>query len=145
MESLLSQSQDQLIHGLDYSISQNSAQQCENRSEVTWLPSGNCFSPNGVRTIRVSVTGHSFIDLYELVLVRKLHNGVPNHNLKPLTCGIHGMIGRSPVYVNGAKCEDQIGYGKLFEQMIRCMPSNVRRDLATMSGFMADESPNSGK
>ena len=145
MENLLSQSQDNLIHGLDFSVSSNTASYVESRSEVTWFPSGNYFSPNGVRTIRVSVSGNSFIDLYYLLLVGNLHNDVPNHNLKPLTCGIHGMIDIFGVYVNGAKCGDQIGYGRLYEHMTRCMPSNVRRNLATTSGFMADESPNSGK
>ena len=78
------------------------------------------------------------------MLVGKLHNDIASP-LKPLTCGIHGMNDRYSVYVNGAKAEDQIGDGRLYEQLTRCMPRDVRRNLATMSGFMADVSPSSGK
>ena len=145
MESLLSQSQDNLIHGLDFSISSNTASYVEERSEQTWFPSGNFFSPNGVRTIRVRVSGNSFVDLSSLVLVGKLTNDVGNHPLKPLTCGLHGMISRFTCYVNGAKAEDVLEYGRTYEMMTRCMPENVRRNLASMSGFLADISPNSGK
>ena len=108
------------------------------------VPRGNFFSANGVRTIRVSVYGNRSVDLSSLVLAGKLHNGIASP-LQVLTCGIHGLIQRFTVYVNGAKADDQLEYGRLVEQMTRCMPENVRRNLATMSGFRADTSPNSGK
>ena len=69
MESLLSSSQDNLIHGLDFSISSNTASYVEERSERQWMASSNFFSPSGVRVIRVNVAGNDFVDLSSLVLV----------------------------------------------------------------------------
>ena len=67
MESLLSSSQDNLIHGLDFSISSNTASYVEDRSERQWMASSNYFSSSGVRTIRINVAGNEFVDLSSLL------------------------------------------------------------------------------
>ena len=144
MESLLSQSQDNLIGGLDFSSSSNTASYVEDRSEQNWFPSGIYFSPNGARIIRASVSGNHIVDIRSFALVGKLHNEAGNHPLKLLTCGIHAMVQRFTCYVNGAQAEDILEYGRTYEMMSRCMSESVRRNFATMSGFTADTSPNSG-
>ena len=89
MESLLNQSQDSLIHGLDFSISSNTAQYVEERSERNWLANAPLFSPAGVRTIRVNIADNSFEDLSSLVLVGILKNDDAAKTLDPLTAGVH--------------------------------------------------------
>ena len=75
MEAVLSSSNtDNLIHGLDFSLNQNTASYVEDRSESSWLASSNYFSPTGVRTIRVNVSGNTFVDLSTMVLTGVLHN-----------------------------------------------------------------------
>ena len=69
MESLLSSAQDNLIHGLDFSISSNTASYVEERPERQWMASTNHFSPSGVRVIRTNVGGNEFMDLPSLILV----------------------------------------------------------------------------
>ena len=90
MESLLNQSQDSLIHGLDFSISSNSAQYVEERSERNWLANSNYFSPTGVRTIRVNIADNSFVDLSPFVLVGILHNDDGAKVLSPSRVGFTG-------------------------------------------------------
>ena len=87
MEPLLNQSQGSLIHGFDFSISSNSAQYVEERSERNWLANSNYFRPTGVRTIRVNIADNSFVDLSSLVLVGILHNDDATKVLTPLTPG----------------------------------------------------------
>ena len=135
MESLLNQSQDSLIHGLDFSISSNTAQYVEERSERNWLANSNYFSPTGVRTIRVNIADNSFVDLSSLVLVGILHNDDGANALLPLTCGIHGAISRFTAYVSGTKAEDILHYNRTTEQFLRMMPEDVRRNMASASGF----------
>ena len=115
MESLLSSSQDNLIHGLDVSISSNTASYVEERSERQWMASSNYFSPSGVRTIRINVAVNKCVDLSSLILVGKLHNDDGTKALHPLTCGIHGMISRCSIYVSGSKAEDILHYGRTHE------------------------------
>ena len=135
MESLLNQSQDSLIHGLDFSISSNTAQYVEERSERNWLANNNFFSPAGVRTIRVNIADNSFVDLSSLVLVGILKNDNATQPLDPLTAGIHGAISRFTAYVSGTKAEDIMHYGRTTEQFLRMMPDDVRRNIAAASGF----------
>ena len=135
MESLLNQSQDSLIHGLDFSISSNTAQYVEERSERNWLANAQLFSPAGVRTIRVNIADNSFVDLSSLVLVGVLHNGDAANVLSPLTGGIRGAISRYTAYVSGTKAEYIQHYGRTTEQFLRIMPEDVRRNIATASGF----------
>ena len=135
MESLLNQSQDSLIHGLDFSISSNTAQYVEERSERNWLANSNLFSPTGVRTIRVNIADNSFVDLSSLVLVGILHNDSADKVLTPLTPGIHGAISRFTAYISGTKGEDILHYGRTTEQFLRMMPEDVRRNMAAASGF----------
>ena len=135
MESLLNQSQDSLIHGLDFSISSNTAQYVEERSERNWLANSNFFSPTGVKTIRVNIADNSFVDLSSLVLVGVLHNDSGANVLTPLTPGIHGAISRFTAYVSGTKVEDIMHYGRTTEQFLRMMPEDVRRNMAAASGF----------
>ena len=135
MESLLNQSQDSLIHGLDFSISSNTAQYVEERSERNWLANSNYFSPTGVRTIRVNIADNSFVDLSSLTLVGILHNDDVTNVLTPLTPGIHGAISRFTAYVSGTKVEDIMHYGRTTEQFLRMMPFDVRANMAAQSGF----------
>ena len=135
MESLLNQSQDSLIHGLDFSISSNTAQYVEERSERNWLADSNFFIPTGVKTIRVNIADNSFVDLSSLVLVGVLHNDSGANVLTPLTPGIHGAISRFTAYVSGTKVEDIMHYGRTTEQFLRMMPEDVRRNMAAASGF----------
>ena len=85
MESLLSSSQDSLIHGLDFSISSNTAQYVEDRSERQWMASNNYFSSTGVRTMRFNIAGIELVDLSSLVMVGILHNDDATNALYPLT------------------------------------------------------------
>ena len=145
MESLLNQSQDSLIHGLDFSISSNTAQYVEERSERNWLANAQLFSPAGVRTIRVNIADNSFVDLSSLVLVGVLKNDNAAQPMDPLTAGIHGAITRFTAYVSGTKAEDIMHYGRTTEQFLRMMPEDVRRNLATASGFgSAASGPDAG-
>ena len=144
MESLLSSSQDNLIHGLDFSISSNTASYVEERSERQWMASSNHFSLAGVRTIRINCAGNEFVDLSSLLLVGVLHNDSTTEHLHPLTCGIHGMISRFSVYVSGSKAEDIMMYGRTHEMFLRLMPTDVRRNLAVASGYGAATGSSSG-
>ena len=137
MESLLSSSQDNLIHGLDFSISSNTASYVEERSERQFMASSNHFSPAGVKTIRINVAGNEFIDLSSILLVGNFHNDSATNVLQPLTCGIHGMISRFTCYISGSKGEDILHYGRSTEMFLRMMPESVRKNLATASGFGA--------
>ena len=144
MESLLNQSQDSLIHGLDFSISSNTAQYVEERSERNWLANAQLFSPTGVRTIRVNIADNSFVDLSSLVLVGVLHNGDAAKVLSPLTGGIHGAISRFTAYVSGTKAEDIQHYGRTTEQFLRMMPEDVRRNNAAASVFRVTSGGSAG-
>ena len=144
MESLLNQSTDSLIHGLDFSISSNTAQYVEERSERNWLANSNYFSPEGVKTIRVNIAGNEFVDLSSLTLVGILTNDDGAKVLTPLTCGIHGAFSRFTAYVSGAKAEDILHYKRTTEQFLRMMPEDVRRNHAAASGFGVSLGSSSG-
>ena len=137
MESLLSSSQDNLIHGLDFSISSNTASYVEERSERQFMASSNHFSPAGVKTIRINVAGNEFVDLSSILLVGNFHNDSATNVLQPLTCGIHGLVSRFTCYISGSKAEDIFSYGRTHEMFLRMMPEAVRRNLAAASGLGA--------
>ena len=144
MESLLSSSQDNLIHGLDFSISSNTAPYVEERSERQWMASSNYFSPSGVRTIRINVAGNNFVDISSLLLVGKLHNDDGSNQLTPLTCGIHGMISRFTAYVSGTKAEYILHYGRTHQMFLLMMPEAVRRNMAAASGYTVETGDHHG-
>ena len=135
MEYVLSTSQDNLIGGVDFSISSNTASYVEDRSESSWMASSNYFRPTGVRTIRVNIAGNTFCDLSSLIVVGILHNDDGANTLQPLTCGLHGLISRFTCYVSGSKAEDILRYNRTTEMLMRMMPEDVRRNMAAASGF----------
>ena len=135
MESLLSSSQDNLVHGLGFSIPSHTVSYVEERSERQLMASSNYFSPTGVRTMRFNIAGNEFVDLSSLVMVGILHNDDATHALYPLTCGIHGFISRMTIYVSGSKAEDILHYNRTTEMCLRMMPEDVRRNHATAAGF----------
>ena len=144
MESLLSSSQDNLIHGLDFSISSNTASYVEERSERQWMASSNYFSPSGVRTIRINVAGNNFVDLSSLILVGKLHNDDGTNALHPLTCGIQGMMYRCSIFVSGNKAEDILHYGRTHEMLLIMMPDDVRRIQVYAAGYTVETGDHHG-
>ena len=71
-----------------------SAQYMKKREEIYWTPGANVYAANGVRTMRVNISGQGFLDMSSLVLDCDVDNlsAVTGANLKPLVPGLEGFF-----------------------------------------------------
>ena len=91
MEITLSAQEPGLIEALDFRLPQV-ANYVTSREEVVFVPSGNTFGPNGVRTLRIPISGGAFVDASSITIEATLTNLDSTNLLTPTTCSLAGFF-----------------------------------------------------
>ena len=113
------------------------------RQESYFVPSGNTFSPAGVRTLRINASGAGFADLSTAVLEFQVTNGEPagGHHLQPITTSGGSFFSELRILCGGIEAE-RIGggscsYTRIEEALSKSLPLGKRIDAAGL-GFGVD-------
>ena len=129
---------EELVNSLDFTLPSTS-RYITARRQVKFFPSGaSDFSPRGVRTARVLLSGDGgWLDPSSLRLSFKLHNDDPNNKLF-LAGGPHVLFDRIRISVGGNIVED-IGpvYGRIHHAFYNILaPQNWIENEAVMNNMM---------
>ena len=139
---IINSSEDELIQSLDFRLPSTSKYVTDRRL-VRFYPSGaSDFSPNGVRTARVLLSGDGgWVDPSSLRVSFKIQNTGAN-NLY-LAAGPHALWDRVRIFCAGTLVED-LGphYGRLHEIfMNKLAPSNFNQNQAVLNNVMTEVGP----
>ena len=129
MEATAQSVEDYLIDGLSFKLKPG-ASYITNRRSVTYYPhGGNTYSPNGVKVIKLMLTGSDWLDPNSLRIVYDLVNAdaTTNHNLYPIS-GPWSFFRRVRVLCGGQIVEDIDYYNHVHEMFHILQPPEVRRN-----------------
>ena len=148
MESTLSAQEPGLIEALDFRLPQV-ANYVTSREEVVFVPSGNVFAPNGVRTLRIPISGGAFVDASSLTIEATLTNLDSSNVLTPTTCSLAGFVEELRIFMSGVEVERiggaRMSNGRLYEQLSRAKANEVRENEASLElGFQANTTNTQG-
>ena len=138
MEATAQSVEDYLIDGLSFKL-RPGASYITNRRSVSYFPQGgNQYSPNGVKVIRIMLTGDSWIDPSTIRVMFNLTNGgTANQKLYPVS-GPWCFFRRLRVLCGGQLLEDIDYYNKVHEMFHNFQMSTVRQN-DNVEGFLSEE------
>ena len=138
MEATAQSVEDFLIDGLSFKL-RPGASYITNRRSVSYFPQvGNQYSPNGVKVIRLMLTGDSWVDPSTIrVMFNLVNNGTVNQKLYPVS-GPWCFFRRLRVLCGGQLLEDIDYYNKVHEMFHMFQSDAVRRN-DDSEGFLAPE------
>ena len=73
LEASIAGTDTHMLGELSYALPA-SAQYMKKREEIYWTSGANVYAPNGIRTLRINVSGQGFLDCSSLVLEAEVHN-----------------------------------------------------------------------
>jgi hypothetical protein len=128
MEATAQSVEDFLIDGLSFKL-RPGASYITNRRSVSYFPQGgNQYSPNGVKVIRLMLTGDSWVDPSTIrVMFNLVNNGTVNQKLYPVS-GPWCFFRRLRVLCGGQLLEDIDYYNKVHEMFHMFQSDAVRRN-----------------
>jgi hypothetical protein len=135
MESHAQATEDYLIEGLSFKLAPG-ASYVTNRRSVTFYPQGgNSYAPNGVKVIRLALTGEGWLDPSTIRVMFDLNNQDAefNHTLKTIG-GPWSFFRRMRLMAGGTIIEDIDNYGRT-HQMFHTLVSPSKRQNDTIEGF----------
>ena len=138
MEATAQSVEDYLIDGLSFKL-RPGASYITNRRSVSYFPQGgNQYSPNGVKVIRIMLTGDSWLDPSTIrVMFNLVNNGTATQALCPVS-GPWCFFRRLRVLCGGQLLEDIDYYNKVHEMFHYFQSSTVRQNDNT-EGFLGNE------
>jgi hypothetical protein len=69
-----------------------SAQYMKKREKIYWTSGANVYAANGIRTMRVDISGHGFLDMSSLVLECDVDNLSTTIALSPIVPGLEAFF-----------------------------------------------------
>jgi hypothetical protein len=138
MEATAQSVEDYLIDGLSFKL-RPGASYITNRRSVSYFPQGgNQYSPNGVKVIRIMLTGDSWVDPSTIrVMFNLVNGGTSGQYLYPVS-GPWCFFRRLRVLCGGQLLEDIDYYNKVHEMFHYFQSVNNRANDNT-EGFLANE------
>ena len=138
MEATAQSVEDYLIDGLSFKL-RPGASYITNRRSVSYFPQGgNQYSPNGVKVIRIMLTGDSWMDPSTIrVMFNLVNTGTANQVLCPVS-GPWCFFRRLRVLCGGQLLEDIDYYNKVHEMFHYFQSGTVRQNDNT-EGFLGSE------
>ena len=83
LEASIAGAETHMLGELSYALPA-SAQYMKKREEIYWTSGANVYAANGIRTMRVNISGQGFLDMSSLVLECDVDNLSTAAALKPL-------------------------------------------------------------
>ena len=138
MEATAQSVEDFLIDGLSFKL-RPGASYITNRRSVSYFPQGgNQYSPNGVKVIRIMLTGDQWVDPSTIrVMFNLVNDGTANQLLYPVS-GPWCFFRRLRVLCGGQLLEDIDYYNRVHEMFHNFQSTYTRRNDNT-EGFLADQ------
>ena len=135
MESHAQSAEDYLIEGLSFKLAPG-ASYVTNRRSVTFYPQGgNSYSPNGVKVIRLALTGEGWLDPSTVRVMFDLNNTASGTEKYLKTIGgPWSFFRRMRLLANGVVIEDIDNYART-HQMFHTLVSPSKRANDTIEGF----------
>ena len=93
LEASIAGTSTHMLDELSYALPA-SAQYMKKREELYWTSGANVYAANGIRTMRVNISGQGFLDMSSIVLECDVDNlsAVSGASLKPLVPGLEGFF-----------------------------------------------------
>jgi len=132
MEAIAQSAEDHLIDALSFKL-RPGASYITNRRSVTYFPQGgNDYSPNGVRVIRLMLTGDSWLDPSTIRLMFDLNNTATttggNNPLLRTIGGPWSFFRRLRILCGGQIVEDIDYYNRAHQMFHMLQPEEVRQN-----------------
>ena len=138
LEASIAGAETHMLGELSYALPA-SAQYMKKREEIYWTSGANVYAANGIRTMRVNISGQGFLDMSSLVLECDVDNLSTAAPLKPLVPGLEGFFQSLKVSLSGTTCEEigdpSCSYGRIFSMLSRGLP----KEKIAMNGAMGFE------
>ena len=100
LEASIAGAETHMLGELSYALPA-SAQYMKKREEIYWTSGANVYAANGIRTMRVNISGQGFLDMSSLVLECDVDNLSTAAPLKPLVPGLEGFFQSLKVSISG--------------------------------------------
>ena len=139
MESHAMATEDYLIDGLSFKLAPGASYVTNRRSVTFWPQGGNSYSPNGVKVIRIALTGEGWLDPSTLRVMFALNNVTTNTTagdtkvLRPVG-GPWCFFRRMRLLAGGTIIEDIDNYSRTHQMFHTLVPPDKRRN-DTIEGF----------
>ena len=105
LEASIAGAETHMLGELSYALPA-SAQYMKKREEIYWTSGANVYAANGIRTMRVNISGQGFLDMCSLVLECDVDNLSTTSALKPLVPGLEGFFQSLKVSISGTTVEE---------------------------------------
>ena len=135
MESHAQSVEDNLIDSLSFKLKPG-ASYVTDRKSVSFFPQGgNDYQPNGVKVIKISLNGDSWLDGSTCKLFFDVtNNSSGSDKIHPIVANGWGLFKRLRIFCGGQIIEDIDNYGRL-HQMFHLMKPSEKRGNALIEGF----------
>ena len=91
LEASIAGTSTHMLDELSYALPA-SAQYMKKRESLFWTSGANVYAANGIRTMRVNISGQGFLDMSSLVLECDVQNLSTDAALKQLAPGLEGFF-----------------------------------------------------
>jgi hypothetical protein len=138
LEASIAGAETHMLGELSYALPA-SAQYMKKREEIYWTSGANVYAANGIRTMRVNISGQGFLDMSSLVLECDVDNLSTAAALKPLVPGLEGFFQSLKVSLSGTTIEEigdpSCSYGRIYTMLSKGLP----KEKIAMNGAMGFE------
>ena len=140
LEATIAGSSTHMLDEVSYALPA-SAQYMKKREEPYRTSGANVYAANGIRTMRLNVTGQQFLDMSSLVLECDVDSlsAVTGANLKTLVPGLEGFFQTLKVSMSGTTVEEigdpSCSYGRIYTMLSKGLP----KEKIAMNGAMGFE------
>ena len=138
LEASIAGAETHMLGELSYALPA-SAQYMKKREEIYWTSGANVYAANGIRTMRVNISGQGFLDMSSLVLECDVDNLSTAAPLKPLVPGLEGFFQSLKVSISGTTVEEigdpSCSYGRIYTMLSKGLP----KEKIAMNGAMGFE------
>lgn len=125
MEAHAQSVEDNLVDSLSFKLRPGASYVMDRRSVSFFPQGGNDYAPNGVKVIKISLTGDSWLDPSTCKVFMDVKN--PGETaITPIVEGAHGMFRRMRIMCGGQIVEDIDGFSRLSEQFHMMKPKEKR-------------------
>ena len=140
LEASIAGTDTHMLGELSYSLPP-SAQFVQKRESVFWSSGANTYTPTGIRTLRVNLSGQGWLDCSSLVIEADVNELGGTNALQPLVGGMEAFFQSLRVSIQGTIIEDigdaSCSYGRIHNMLQLGLPQEKIRMNAGM-GFELD-------
>ena len=124
LEASIAGTQTHMLDELSFTLPA-SAQYMNKREEIYWTSGANVYAANGIRTMRVNISGQGFLDMSSLVLECDVDNLSTDTALKPIVLGLEAVFQFLEISISGTTTEEigdpSCSYGRIYTMLSKSL------------------------